>query len=173
MFHRARVFFSTIAVSLFLVACTDQPNEETSSEDVSAETTEVQADNKSETTETENVEATSTNEEEESESNEIVNESDIEENSSETEKDSDVELLESIDQAAVDEFIVTTGLDIEDYTFSFETTDQFVEITVYEKQEDDQAHTPLSGIYRYMLDSKEILVQDYLTGAFVSYEEVE
>lgn len=181
MLHKARLFLSTVAVTLFLVACNDAPIEETSTEEGSTETTEIQIDNESEVTEAETAETTSSTEEIETEpveeetteeATEVKSETNVEVNSSVEEDSSDV-LLESIDQAAIDQFVATTGLNIEDYTFSFETTDEFVEITVYEKQEDEQAHTPLAGVYRYMLDSEEILIQDYLTGAFIPYEEVE
>ena len=180
MLHKARLFLSTVAVTLFLVACNDAPIEETSTEEESTETTEVQTDNESEVTEAETAKTTSSTEETETETAEetteetaeVKSETNVEANSSVEEDSSDV-LLESIDQAAIDQFVATTGLNIEDYTFSFETTDEFVEITVYEKQDDEQAHTPLAGIYRYMLDSEEILIQDYLTGAFIPYEEVE
>lgn len=180
MLHKARLFLSTVAVTLFLVACNDAPIEETSTEEGSTETTEVQTDNESETTEAETAETTSSTEETETETAEetteetaeVKSETNVEANSSVEEDSSDV-LLESIDQAAIDQFVATTGLNIENYTFSFETTDEFVEITVYEKQENEQAHTPLAGIYRYMLDSEDILIQDYLTGAFIPYEEAE
>jgi hypothetical protein len=180
MLHKARLFLSTVAVTLFLVACNDAPIEETSTEEGSTETTEVQTDNESEVTEAETAETTSSTEEIETETAEetteetaeVKSETNVEANSSVEEDSSDV-LLESIDQAAIDQFVATTGLNIENYTFSFETTDEFVEITVYEKQENEQAHTPLAGIYRYMLDSEDILIQDYLTGAFIPYEEAE
>lgn len=183
MLHKARLFFSTVAISLFLVACTDVPAEETTDVDVLEETTETQTSQESEALEaetekeTETSEESSTNEEAENETTEDTAEaesnSSVEANSSAVENESEDAVLESIDQAAIDQFVATTGLNIEDYTFSFEATDQYVEITVYEKQEDEQAHTPLSGIYRHMLDSEEILVQDYLTGAFIPYEEAE
>ena len=184
MLHKARLFFSAIAISLFLVACTDIPSEETSNVDIPKETTETQDKEEVETpeVETETSEENSTNEESESEEVEDIEDADTaetdsnsssEDNSLTEDNDLDTETLESIDQEAVDQFVATTGLNIEDYAFSFETTDEYVEITVYEKQEDDQTHTPLAGIYHYMLDSKEILVQDYLTGAFIPYEEAE
>lgn len=174
MLHKTRLFLSTIALTIFLVACNDVPNEETSTEEASTETTEIQTNNESETIENDTAEETTPTEEIETEEEtvEVKSETNVKENSS-TEEDSSDVLLESVDQAAIDQFVATTGLNIEDYTFSFETTDEFVEITVYEKTEEDQARTPLVGTYRYMLDSEEILIQDYLTGAFIPYEEVE
>lgn len=190
MLHKARLFFSSLAISLFLVACTDAPAEEATNVDILEETTKTQTAQESETqeeveTKAEASEENSTNKEVEDETEdktedettedtaEAESKSSVEANSSTTENDSEAAVLESIDQAAIDQFVATTGLNVEDYTFSFETADQYVEMTVYEKQEDEQLHTPLAGIYRYMLDSEEILVQDYLTGAFIPYEEAE
>src|SRR5699024_3516196 len=142
MLHKARLFFSTMAISLFLVACTDVPAEETSNVDILEETPEAQTDTNQESetseVETETSEEIPTNEEDKNEPTEDTAEaesnSSVEANSSAAENESEAELLESIDQAAIDQFVTTTGLNIEDYTFSFETTDEYVEITVYEKQ---------------------------------------
>ena len=59
MLHKARLFLSSVAVTLFLVACNDAPIEEASTKEESIKTTEIQIDNESEVTEAETAETTS------------------------------------------------------------------------------------------------------------------
>ena len=78
------------------------------------------------------------------------------------------ENIEAIEQTAIDQLVEETDIDLENYVFLFETTEEYVEITVLEQTEAEA--TPLVGIYRYMIETKEILANDYLTGEFIPYE---
>lgn len=76
------------------------------------------------------------------------------------------EEIDPILQVALQELIQVTEFDKESYSFTFEQTDEYVQVEVREKEEDV---APLVGIYRYMLENGEILYSDYLTGDFVPF----
>lgn len=168
MLHKARLFFA-LSGTLFLAACMDGPTEDESLGATLTDTTEVQADSDAEEAE----ESETTSEVEDVESNNGSNEeTEDSENLENTEDASSVEQLDSDFQTAIEKIVSMTGIDLENSSFSVEESEEFIEISVYEKTE-EQAHSPLQGKYRYMFDSGEILVQDYLTGAYVAYDELE
>lgn len=180
MLHKARYFFIMLATSTFLIACSNESIEGTSLEETSAEITEVEskstenqevAETTSATEETEQTETKETAEADNTEASESNTET--EPAATETEEPSEQDAMQAAYQDAVDQFIATTRLNIEEHTFSFEETNEYINILVYEKTEDEQAHTPLVGKYRYMFDTGEIFIQDYLTGDYIPYEETE
>lgn len=168
MLHKARLLFA-LSGTLFLAACMDGPTEDESLGATLTDTTEVQAD--SDTEEVEKSEATSEVEDVENNngSNEETEDSESLEN---TEDASSIEQLDSDFQTAIDKIVAMTSIDIEDSSFSVEESEEYMEISVYEKTE-EQSHSPLQGKYRYIFSSEEILAQDYLTGAFIPYGELE
>lgn len=170
MLHKARLFFA-LSGTLFLAACMDEPIEveDASTNKTLAEITEVQVNSNVE--EVEESEATSEVEDVEGStgSNEDTEETvDLEIN----EDTSNVEQLDFNFQKAIERIVSSTGIDLEAYSFSVEESEKYIEISVYEKTE-EQAHSPLQGKYRYMFDSGEILVQDYLTGAYIPIEDLD
>ncbi|HLR92150.1 MAG TPA: hypothetical protein VK048_03740 [Atopostipes sp.] len=179
MLYKARFFFVTMVASLFLMACHVDTIEDTVIESATEETTEVNADtNSTEHTETHSTteEAKSTAPSENNEANTNAEQETKTKTATATaENPSEQETANFTYQDAVNQFIAATGLNIEEYTFTFAETAEYIEISVYEKptEGEDQAHTPLVGNYRYMMDTAEILVQDYLTGAFIPFEEAE
>ena len=168
LLHRARLFIATVSISLALVACGYAPNEEASSNRTYSdieETEESQESNSNETT-LNSAETESERDDTETESSEAT--------TSKLVNTSNSEGINPQFKVAVDKFISVTGLDIEQYSFTFEESEEeYIQITVHEKTEGDQTHSPLVGVYRYMLGKDEVLVQDYLTGAFIPFEEAE
>ena len=75
--------------------------------------------------------------------------------------------VDPVYQMALQRLIDVTDLNKEDYSFSFSATEEFIEIETREKVDEI---APLQGIYRYMLDTDEILHSDYLTGEFIPFE---
>lgn len=179
MLYKARFFFITFIASVFLMACSTDTIKDTATETTSEESTEVNANTNSIT----NNESTGTHSTtENTETTEDTENNNKSENKTETkaataiaEDSSEQETDNSAYQDAVDQFIATTGLNIEEYTFSFGETAEYIEISVYEKpaEDEEQAHTPLVGNYRYMIDTAEIMVQDYLTDAYIPFEQAE
>ena len=170
MLHKARLVFA-LSATLFLAACMDGPIEveDASTDTTLAEITEVQTNSNVEeveesgaTSEDEDVEDSTGPSEDTEETVDLVINEDT----------SNVEQLDSNFQTAIEKIISITGIDLENSSFSVEESEEYMEISVYEKTE-EQAHTPLQGKYRYMFDSGEILVQDYLTGAYIPYDELE
>ena len=170
MLHKARLFFA-LSGTLFLAACMDGPIEveDASTDTTLAEITEVQTNSNVEEVE----ESGTTSEDEDVEgSTGPSEETEDSENLENTEDASSVEQLDSNFQTAIEKIISITGIDLENSSFSVEESEEYMEISVYEKTE-EQAHTPLQGKYRYMFDSGEILVQDYLTGAYIPIEDLD
>lgn len=102
---------------------------------------------------------------------EIVVSSDKEEGTSEVSEQSaeptlELEEIDPVLQVALKKLLGVTELDKEAYRFSFEQTDEYIQVEVREKKDEV---APLEGIYRYMIETEEILFSDYLTGDFVPY----
>ena len=76
---------------------------------------------------------------------------------------------------ALNQLLRETHLEKEGYSYYFAETDSldYIEIEVRELQEKDSEHESLEGIYRYLIKTEEILVQDYLTGDFIPYEKID
>lgn len=83
--------------------------------------------------------------------------------------------VEEVEEKALNKLIAETHLEKEGYSYLFSAVDSssFVEIEVMEKTNKEVSHVPLDGVYRYLIDTEEILVRDYLTGDFVPYEKTE
>lgn len=76
--------------------------------------------------------------------------------------------LDPNSQQAVDQLLAETGIDLEDYVFLFSETEDYIEIDVRESIDSDT--TVAVGLYRYNLETNELLVNDYLTGEFIPVE---
>lgn len=85
------------------------------------------------------------------------------------------ELQAKNQQQALNRLLLETHLEAEAYSFYFTETDSldFIQIEVREIKELDSEHASLEGAYRYILESEEILMRDYLTGDFIPYEVIE
>lgn len=182
-----RLLLTTAIVTLLLVACGSEINN-TLGEKQTEETVEVQA------TESETAPADETNEEvtkqtatEETSSTEedVENSETLEETeeTTETEETEDSETAEQpseevketqdninpLNQKAIEEILEVTDLTIDEYTYRVaDETEEYVEIEIYEKTE--QENMPREGVYRYFPETGEILVNDYLTGEYIPYE---
>lgn len=73
-------------------------------------------------------------------------------------------------ERALNQLLLETHLEKEAYSYYFNETDSldFIEIEVREIQEDSE-HAPLEGVYRYIIETEEIVMRDYLTGDFIPY----
>ena len=117
---------------------------------------------------------------------EEVEEEEIEDTSTEVDESEIAEAAEVADEIAANELqvknkeqalnrlLLETHLEKDAYSFYFAEIDSldFVEIEVREIQEDSE-HASLEGAYRYIIETEEILMRDYLTGDFIPYEEIE
>ncbi len=182
MLHKFRLLF-LLTASLFLAACESETNEQAAITDSGVQEVTPASDEKNaeatvqketiETTETELAEATV---EEKAVTQETVETEEI--NSSEetvavnaaaiTEK---TEQLNAEAQEAVHQLIEATDIDLENYVFFFTETADYIEIEVRENI--DAEATPLVGIYRYIYETDELLANDYLTGEFIPFENVQ
>lgn len=188
-----RLLLTTAIVTLLLVACGSEINN-TLGEKQTEETVEVQA------TESETAPADETNEEvtkqtateetssteEDVENNETLEETEeTTEEKTETEETEDSETAEQpseevketqdkitpLNQKAIEEILEVTDLTIDEYTYRVaDETEEYVEIEIYEKTE--QENMPREGVYRYFPETGEILVNDYLTGEYIPYEQL-
>lgn len=173
MLRRARIIAAVFTVSL-LFGCTNISDEESSNDLSNAEMAETSVDSN---TTTDNSEAESS----ESKTIQLNNQAEETESAAEDAAEaatdagnfSASEGIDPVLTTAVDRLLAETGLDIEQYTFIFEESEEYIQIIIREKQEDDQAHAPLVGTYRYIPETSEILAQDYLTGAFIPIDEIE
>lgn len=185
-----RLLLTTAIVTLLLVACGSEINN-TLGEKQTEKTVEVQA------TESETASADETNEEvtkqtateetssteENIENNETSEETEETTEITETEETEDSETAEQpskevketqdninpLNQKAIEEILEVTDLTIDEYTYRVaDETEEYVEIEIYEKTE--QENMPREGVYRYFPETGEILVNDYLTGEYIPYE---
>lgn len=187
-----RLLLTTAIVTLLLVACGSEINN-TLGEKQTEKTVEVQA------TESETASADETNEEvtkqtateetlsteENIENNETSEETEETTKITETEETEDSETAEQpskevketqdninpLNQKAIEEILEVTDLTIDEYTYRVaDETEEYVEIEIYEKTE--QENMPREGVYRYFPETGEILVNDYLTGEYIPYEDL-
>ena len=76
--------------------------------------------------------------------------------------------LDPKSQQAINQLLAETGINLEDYIFLFSETDDYIEIDIRESIDSDT--TVAVGLYRYNLETNELLVNDYLTGEFIPVE---
>lgn len=76
--------------------------------------------------------------------------------------------LDPNSQQAINQLLAETGIDLEDYIFLFSETEDYIEIDIRESIDSDT--TVAVGLYRYNLETNELLVNDYLTGEFIPVE---
>lgn len=171
MFDKMLKFLMTSIASLLLVAC--------GAENMGASPNQSEETNQStEVIENEGAETeTPDSEEVEEETNGASTEADETEIAEDTEKENELtanEIQVNNREQALDHLLLEAQLEKEDYSFYFVETDSsdYIEIEVREIQEDDE-HASLEGSYRYMLESGELLMRDYLTGDFIPYNAIE
>lgn len=174
MFDKMLKFLMTSIASLLLVACGAENME--ASPNQSEETSQSTEIIENEGVETETPESEEVEEVEE-ETNGASTEADENEIAEDTEKENELtanEIQVNNREQALDHLLQETQLEKEDYSFYFVETDSsdYIEIEVREIQEDDE-HASLEGSYRYMLESGELLMRDYLTGEFIPYSAIE
>jgi len=196
MLHKFRLLLTTASTVILLLACTSETTEDASNEISSTDTAEVQTtetlgdENDSEDeNKTEDADSTSEQTSEQTSNEETIEEVTEEKTEEETKTDDsmseetveeskDVQTeeitpadLDSDEQAALEKVLSVTGLNIEEHTYSFDQTEDYIEVEVREKTEDEA--TPLVGLFRYNPETKEVLVSDYLTGEFIPYENLD
>ena len=180
MQHKFRLLLTAGIVGMLMTACGSETNDsaevdgnsintdqvlvmEDSTDETETETSSVSEETDQEETGTEDTVA------EEADATEDAEESEIAEVPAETEEVEETEAnIQPIEQTAIDQLVKETKMELENYAFLFDTTEEFVEIEV--REQTDAEATPLVGIYRYMIDTEELLVNDYLTGEFIPYE---
>lgn len=179
MSQKSHLFFAALVSSMLLVACDSGASETTLNNQPLLEMTQIDS---SEETESEAILVDKRDTSlEEVEQEEIASSQEIEElekvnsetvvEETETADNSGAESLSTVEnnpllQVALQKLIDVTDLDKEGYSFAFEQTDEYIQLEVREKHEDV---APLEGIYRYMIETDQILFSDYLTGDFVPY----
>lgn len=84
-------------------------------------------------------------------------------------------LQERLQQQAINRLLGISHLERDGYRYYFTDPDssEFIQIEVREIAEDDAEHESLEGVYRYSIETKEILMRDYLTGDFIPYAPIE
>ena len=190
-----RLLLTTAIVTLLLVACGSEINntlgekqtektvevQATESETASADETNEEVTKQTATEETssteENIENNETSEETEETTETTETEETEETEDSETAEQPSKEVKETQDninplnQKAIEEILEVTDLTIDEYTYRVaDETEEYVEIEIYEKTE--QENMPREGVYRYFPETGEILVNDYLTGEYIPYEDL-
>jgi len=186
MLHKFRLLLTTATLAIFLIACGSETNDNAESTDQALDSVEVQseeasttADTSNETQESETDTATEENETVADEAEEDTSETaDSKTTESETTEPAEKPVEETTEenkdarfQVAVQKILEATDLNAEDYVFTFENTEDYIEVEVREKTEDEV--TPLAGIYRYFPETDEVLISDYLTGEFIPYDDVQ
>lgn len=85
------------------------------------------------------------------------------------------QLQEKNQEQALNRLFLETHLEKEEYSYYFVETDSldYVEIEVREIRETETEHASLEGVYRYIVETDEILMRDYLTGDFMPYEKID
>ena len=127
--------------------------------------------------ESEDTQSTDSVEVEEEETEVTPSEADESDTTEDPEKEAEIaanELQTNNKEQALNRLLLETHLEKDAYSYYFVETDSldFVEIEVREIQEDSE-HASLEGAYRYIIETEEILMRDYLTGNFIPYEEIE
>lgn len=187
MLGKFRLLLTTPVIAILLIACGSETDnalvDESASDNVEIQAAESEATNDEDNTDAEDSTTTTTSSAEDDSDEEVAEEAtteeteDAEEDTSKAPDHSAKEVVEAADaidplnQTVIDQILAVTGYDIEEHVFSFENTEDYVEVEIYEKTEDE--HTPRVGTYRYLLDTEEVLVNDYLTGEFIPYEDLE
>lgn len=192
MLHKFRLLLLPALAILFLAACDSETNTIASIEDSSVQ---------EETTVIEEADSEATDSEESIESEESLSEESLSEETAveETEVLEETETAEITEepvtkeaektpvveaatpeetedlnpniQEAVNQLLAETSIELENYVFFFTETEEYVEIEV--REDIDADATPLVGIYRYILETDELLANDYLTGEFIPFEFVQ
>lgn len=172
-----RLLYLPVLAAFALAGCDSETMKEASIEEtviqeeiqnVKTETTEVLALEESTESSERSVEETDEAEEITQESAEV---SEVEELNDTAVEEKVVEELAALDpksQQAINQLLAETGINLEDYIFLFSETDDYIEIDIRESIDSDT--TVAVGLYRYNLETNELLVNDYLTGEFIPVE---
>lgn len=191
MLHKFRLLLTSILASMILVACGSETNEDQPNVETTDSASEVQVSEESNEAvelvdEASTVETTSTTEEEVTKE-EITSEAEAIETAQAEEaaeaeakaaeeakqlQEAEAEIgLDITEEIAIEKILAVTGLNPENHSFNLFAEADYVEVEIYEKT--DEAVTPLVGVYRFIPETEEVLVRDYLNGAFIPYEEAE
>lgn len=172
-----RLLYLPVLAAFALAGCDSETMKEASieetviqeeSQNIETETTEVLALEESTESSERSVEETDEAEEITQESAEV---SEVEELNDTAVEEKVVEELAALDpksQQAINQLLAETGINLEDYIFLFSETDDYIEIDIRESIDSDT--TVAVGLYRYNLETNELLVNDYLTGEFIPVE---
>ena len=172
-----RLLYLPVLAAFALAGCDSETMKEASIEEtviqeeiqnIETETTEVLALEESAESSERTVEEADEAEEITQESAEV---SEVEELNDTAVEEKVVEELAALDpksQQAINQLLAETGINLEDYIFLFSETDDYIEIDIRESIDSDT--TVAVGLYRYNLETNELLVNDYLTGEFIPVE---
>lgn len=172
-----RLLYLPVLAAFYLAGCDSETMKEASieeiviqeeSQNVETEMTEVLVLEESTESSERSVEETDEAEEITQESAEV---SEVEELNDTAVEEKVVEELAALDpksQQAINQLLAETGINLEDYIFLFSETDDYIEIDIRESIDSDT--TVAVGLYRYNLETNELLVNDYLTGEFIPVE---
>ena len=138
------------------------------SQNVETEMTEVLALEESTESSERSVEETDEAEEITQESAEVSEVEDLNDTAVEEKVVEELAALDPKSQQAINQLLAETGINLEDYIFLFSETDDYIEIDIRESIDSDT--TVAVGLYRYNLETNELLVNDYLTGEFIPVE---
>lgn len=179
MIHKFRMFLLSAVTLTVLTAC-DPSSDNSLSVDSIADSVEEQVSEDGSNTSENSIKITSNNSEAVS-SDAGVADVDPEELALIEEKEAEAAGIEEpkileiseIQKLALQVLIDKTHLDKEGYSYSFQNTNakDFIEIEVRESVDAEDEHMTREGTYRYVFATDEILVQDYLTGDFIPYEQ--
>lgn len=175
MSFKKRILLVTASTLFLFVACTPDSKEAISkskSELVEAKVTEKEVKNDlassvEEDLEDEQIVSENDTDHEKNKENKTGKTSEIEDTPIE-EKES----MYSVQDRALNQLIAVSHLQKDGYSYHFSDIDssEFIQIEVREQAKENLEHTPLEGVYRYLLETEEILKKDYLSGEFIPYE---
>lgn len=191
MIHKFRMFLLSVSMPILLMACSPAADDSSTEEskgalaDSAVELTEASADEASAESENNTMVSNSSSETDSdadastatdvADSETTVNEG----NTDETDEavvdaqNSQSDAVSDIQQLALDALLAKTHLEKEGYSYFFQATDSndFIEIEVREILDEKTEHMTREGMYRYVFQTDEVLVEDYLTGDFIPYEQ--
>lgn len=172
-----RLLYLPVLAAFALAGCDSETMKEASIEEtviqeeiqnVETETTEVLALEESTESSERSVEETDEAEEITQESAEVSEVEELNETAVEEKVVEELAALDPKSQQAINQLLAETGINLEDYIFLFSETDDYIEIDIRESIDSDT--TVAVGLYRYNLETNELLVNDYLTGEFIPVE---
>ena len=169
-----RLLYLPVLAAFALAGCDSETMKEASieetviqeeSQNIETETTEVLALEESAESSERTVEEADEAEEITQESAEVTEVEELNDTAVEEKVVEELAALDPKSQQAINQLLAETGINLEDYIFLFSETDDYIEIDIRESIDSDT--TVAVGLYRYNLETNELLVNDYLTGEFI------